>query len=161
MPASLSTLGILHTLVSLCAVAAGSAALLRAGRIQLGDALGRGYAWLTALSAASGLLIFAHGGFGKAHALALLTLLVLGLAWLARHSRLFGHAGAATEAVALSASFLFHLIPGVTETTTRLPAGAPLFDHPEAAGLQAIIGVLLLLFLAGAAWQVRILRRAS
>lgn len=158
---SLSTLGILHTLVSICALGAGVAALLRGGRIALADSLGRSYAWLTALSAASGLFIFAHGGFGIAHVLALLTLLTLLVALLARRSRLFGRAALATETVALSATLLFHMIPGITETTTRLPAGAPLFASAEEPALQAIIGALALLFLAGAAWQVRALRRAA
>jgi hypothetical protein len=60
--------------------------------------------------------------------------------------------------VSYSATFLFHMIPGVTETTTRLPLGAPLLPNADAPALQAAAGVLGVLFLIGAALQVRRLR---
>jgi hypothetical protein len=66
--------------------------------------------------------------------------------------------------VSYSATFFFHMIPGFTETTTRLPVGAPLFNSPEAPGLQWVGGVLFLLFVAGAAlqvWRMRSTRRLA
>jgi hypothetical protein len=51
-------------------------------------------------------------------------------------------------------SFLFHLIPGITETATHLPPGAPLLAGPEAPQLQAATGILFLLFLILATKQV-------
>jgi len=60
--------------------------------------------------------------------------------------------------VLYSLTFLFHMIPAVTETTTRLPLGAPLLPDAEAPELKAITGVLLLLFLAGVSLQLRRLK---
>jgi hypothetical protein len=65
------------------------------------------------------------------------------------------------EVIALSLTVFFHFIPGVTETTTRLPLGAPLLPNADAPELKAIIGVLFLVFLAGAALQYRYLRRLA
>ena len=50
------------------------------------------------------------------------------------------------------------MIPGITETTTRLPLGAPLLPSPEAPALQQATLVLFVLFLIGATLQVRALR---
>jgi hypothetical protein len=53
---------------------------------------------------------------------------------------------------------LFHMIPGFTETLTRLPPGAPLVASTEAPIFQGIYGTLLLIFLIGLAFQLRWLR---
>ena len=50
------------------------------------------------------------------------------------------------------------MIPGITETTTRLPLGAPLLPNADAPALQAAAGALFIVFLIGAALQVRALR---
>jgi hypothetical protein len=85
-------------------------------------------------------------------------LVVLGVAALAGKTKIFGRASRYVETVSYSATFLFHLIPGITETTTRLPLGAPLLPGPEAPQLQVASGVLFLFFLIGAVLQVRRLR---
>ena len=155
MPA-LSTLGIIHTAISLAAVGAGALALIRDGRIDPGKRTGFVYAVTTVLTCLSGLFVFAHGGFGKPHVLAILTLATLALAAAALHSRLFGRAAVTVETVLYSLTFFFHMVPGVTETLTRLPAGAPVFDSPDAPGLAMIHGAMFCLFVAGSIWQVRV-----
>src|SRR5471032_1791133 len=123
----LTQLGIVHTLISLVAVVAGLACFIKAGRIDPTATAGRVYIVTTILTCVTGFGIFAHGGFGKPHVLGILTLLVLGVAWLARSDRVFGRSSAAVEVVSFSLTFFFHMIPGITETTTRLPLGSPLF----------------------------------
>ena len=59
------------------------------------------------------------------------------------------------ETVAYSFTFFLHFIPGVTETFTRVPVGNPVFASPEDPALMAIAGVLFLLFLAGARYQLK------
>ena len=54
---------------------------------------------------------------------------------------------AAGEALGCSASFLFHLIPALTETTTRLPPGAPWLASAEAPQLQTATALMFGLFL--------------
>ena len=156
----LTPLGVVHTLISLVAVAAGLIALLRDGRITPRNTLGQIYLWTTILTCLTGFGIFQHGGFGKPHALGVITLLTLAGATFAMRSALFGRAGPYIETVAYSATFLFHLIPAITETSTRLPLGAPLLASPEAPELKAATGLLAALFLVGAAWQVLKMRRA-
>ena len=154
----LTQLGIVHTAISLVAVAAGFIALVRDRKISPGNLLGKIYIVTTVLTCLTGFGIFQHGGFGKPHALGIITLVVLGIAWLAGRANAFGRLSAYVETVSYSATFLFHMIPAITETTTRLPLGAPLLPNADAPQLQAASGVLLLLFLIGATMQVRALR---
>lgn len=158
MSPAMSSVGLIHTAISLVAVGAGALALVRDGCIDVAAGAGRTYVSMTVLTCLSGFFIFAHGNFGKPHALGVMTLLVLGLAGMARWTALFGRRAPSLETVALSLTMFFHLIPAITETSTRLPVGAPLVDSPEAPILAALTGVLFLIFLAGATWQVRRLR---
>ncbi len=158
---AMSTLGIVHTVISLVAVGAGLRALIRYKAIGPGTGAGLLYIALTILTCITGFFIFAHGGFGKPHALGIITLLTLGVAGIAGFTRVFGRASAAVETVAYSLTFFFHMVPAITETSTRLPAGAPLLESADSPALQAASGVLFLLFLIGAVMQVRRLRAAA
>jgi len=157
----LTSLGVIHTAISLVAVAAGLIALLRDKQITSGNRLGQVYFVTTLLTAVTGFGIFQHGGFGKPHALGILTLLVLVVIMVAYRTQFYGRWSRVVEVVGYSATFLFHMIPAVTETTTRLPLGAPLLASAEAPALQVATAVMGLLFLIGAYFQVRRLRPAS
>lgn len=152
----LTTLGSIHTAIGLVALVAGAWALLRDKAILPGSTLGQVYIWTTVLTCLSGFFIFERGGFGPPHILGILTLLVLGVAAVAR--RWFGRLGPYVETLAYSFSFFLHFIPGTTETFTRVPVGAPLFSGPEDPALAKTIGVLFLIFLVGAALQIWRLR---
>ncbi len=154
----LTQLGIVHTAISLVAVFAGAIALFRDGRIAPRNLVGKVYIVTTVLTCLTGFGIFQHGGFGKPHVLGIITLVVLGIAWLAGSTNVFGRLSAYVQTVSYSATFLFHMIPAITETTTRLPLGAPLLPNADAPQLQVASGVLFLLFLIGATLQVRALR---
>lgn len=154
----LTHLGAIHTAISLVAVAAGVLSFVRHGEIAWRLPAGRAYVLLTVLTCLTGFPIFQHGGFGKPHALGILTLLVLALALLSERRGLFGTKGSVVSLLAYSLSFFFHMVPAFTETATRLPLGAPLAASPEDPGLQAAIGFVFLLFLAGAWLQLRRLR---
>lgn len=154
----LTPFGAFHTAISLVAVGAGLVALFRYKDISPRTLSGQIYIGMTIVSCVTGLFIFHHGGFGKPHVLSIVTLLVLGLAAIAGYSNLFGRASRYVETVGYSATFFFHFIPGVTETSTRLPVGAPLVASPDAQELQVVIGGLFIVFVIGAALQVRRLR---
>jgi hypothetical protein len=62
------------------------------------------------------------------------------------------------ETVGYSATFFFHMIPGITETSTRLPLGAPLVANADAPALQVATAALFVVFLIGATLQVLRLR---
>jgi hypothetical protein len=91
----------------------------------------------------------------------ILTLLALAVGTVAATSGLFGSASRYIQAIAYSSTIFFHLVPGVVETTTRLPRGAPLVASPDAPVLQGVVLVLLVLLLIGLTLQLRWLRATS
>src|SRR5437879_11935364 len=119
----LTPLGTCHTAISLIAVVAGFVALARDKEISTRSAAGAVFFWGTVITCLTGFGIFQHGGFGKPHVLGIITLVVLGVAYVAGYTQLYGRASPYIETLSYSATFLFHLIPGITETTTRLPLG--------------------------------------
>jgi hypothetical protein len=144
----------------LVAVGAGAVVLIRDKEITSRNGIGQLYIWTTVLTRRTGFPIMQRGGFGKAHVLGVITLLVLVVAALAGKGK-FGRASRYVEVVSYSATFFFHMIPTFTETATRLPVGAPLASSPEAPGLQAAIGAVFVIFLIGATLQARRLRAAN
>jgi uncharacterized membrane protein len=158
----LTNLGIVHTAISLVAVGAAIVAFIRDKEINSRNGLGKLYIWTTVLTCLTGFPIMQHGGFGKAHVLGVVTLLVLVVAALAGKGK-FGRASRYVEVVSYSATFFFHMIPTLVETTTRLPVGAPLVKDRDGPELQTATGVLFLLFLIGAGlqiWRLRARNRA-
>ncbi|MYM87789.1 hypothetical protein GTP91_11420 [Rugamonas sp. FT82W] len=150
----LTSLGIIHTVISLIAVGAGIVGFLRDRRVDLDTGAGKIYLWTTVATCITGFGVFQHGGFGKPHALGVLTLLLLGAAWTLRGR-------VVPQTVLLSTTFFFHLIPAMTETLTRLPLGAPLLKDAEAPELKAITGILFLLLVIGVTLQVRWLKQVG
>ncbi|GAB3257091.1 DUF2306 domain-containing protein [Chitinimonas naiadis] len=150
----LTTLGAIHTAISLVAVAAALIAFIRDKQLVTNNTIGRVYIITTVLTCLTGFGIFQHGGFGKPHMLGIITLVVLGVAFLASRGS-FGQKSRYVEVVSYSLTFFFHMIPAVTETTTRLPLGAPLLPNAEAPELQTAAAVMFLVFLVGSVLQVR------
>ena len=157
----LTSLGIVHTVISLVAVGAGLVAFLRYREITTGTRAGRIYFWTTIATCLTGFGIFQRGGFGPPHILGILTLLVLAIAWAAEKRHIFGSASRYVAVIGYSLTFFFHMIPGFTETTSRLPVGRPLTSGPDDPALQAAVGVAFLVFLIGALLQFLRLRRAG
>jgi uncharacterized membrane protein len=154
----LTTLGTFHTAFAVIAVIAAIACFVRDKQIRADTRLGVLYISITVLTCLTALGIFRHGAFGKPHVLSIVTLIVLGVAALAGRTRVFGGVSREVEIVSYSATFFFHLIPGITEASTRLPLGAPLLASADAPELKAAGGVLFLLFVIGAVLQVRYFR---
>jgi uncharacterized membrane protein len=153
----LTTLGAVHTAISLIALAAGIAAFVRHGAISLRTRPGQVYVVTTVLTCLTGFGIFQRGGFNEAHVLGIVTLVVLVVAAAAGRDRL-GRLSRYIEAVGYSATFFFHMIPAFNETGSRLPLGAPLISGPDDPKFQAAVGAAFLVFLIGAFVQVRRLR---
>ncbi|MGQ0700790.1 MAG: hypothetical protein ACT4PZ_21425 [Panacagrimonas sp.] len=153
----LTPLGLIHTPISLVAVAAGFYALAKYREIALRSGAGKLYILMTVLTCLTGFPIFQHGGFGAPHALGVLTLIVLAVA-MSLEWRGGGLLTTSTYTLLYSLTLFFHMIPAFTETGTRLPAGNPVFSGPEDPNLQALVGAAFLVYLVGAALQVRRLR---
>lgn len=154
----LTQLGIVHTAISLAAIIAGVLAFVRYKQIRTTDGLGQTYLVTTFLSAATGLGIFEHGGFGPPHVLSIMTLIALAIGALAAFGKSFGRSSQTVQAVAFTSTAFFHTIPGFTESLTRLPLGNPVLPSQEAPEFQVIYGVLLVLFVIGLVLQLRWLR---
>jgi hypothetical protein len=147
--------GVVHTAISLVALAAAVRSFIRYDGITGATPAGCVYLLMTMLTCLTGFFIFSTGAFTKAHGLGLVTLAVMVLAICARAAQPFGSASLAVENVAYSLTFFFHMIPAFTETATRLPVGAPLLADPESPILKALFGAMFVLFLVGAVWQWR------
>ncbi|HLZ17565.1 MAG TPA: hypothetical protein VKQ08_11020 [Cyclobacteriaceae bacterium] len=153
----LTPLGLFHTAISLVAVAAGAIALIRDGKITWDNFLGKAYVVTTVVVCLTGFGIFQHGGFGKPHALGVLTLAVLAVIFAASRKH-FGRYSPYLERVGYSMTFFFHIVPGITETATRLPVDGPLASSPDDPAIQKAVGICFILFLIGALLQLRKLR---
>lgn len=154
----LTDLGVIHTAISLLALAAALASFLRDGGIWLSTGAGRAYFWLTVLTCLTGFPIMQHGGFGKPHVLGIVTLIVLAIVALAAKRNQFGNRSPYVETIGLSLTVFFHMIPAIAEGGTRLPSGNPWLTHPEEPAALAATGFCFLVFLVGAIWQVRRMR---
>jgi uncharacterized membrane protein len=155
----LTPLGIIHTAISLVAVAAGAIALIRDGKIEWENSVGKIYVVTTVLVCLTGFGIFQHGGFGKPHTLGVITLVVLMVVFMAREKNdLFGNLSPYVITVGFSMTFFFHLVPAITETATRLPLDAPLASSPDDPNIQMAVGICFVLLVIGATFQVRKLR---
>src|ERR1700754_1083040 len=158
--AALTPLGIVHTAISLVAVASGIISLVRNGQISWKTGIGKSYVVTTILTCLTGFGIFQHGGFGAPHMLGIITLVVLGIAFAGARKRL-GRLSPYIAVVCYSMTFFFHLIPAINESLTRLPVSAPIASGPEDPLIQKLVGICFLLFILGATLQVIKLRNRS
>lgn len=155
----LTPLGSFHTAIGLVALVSGFIALARDKQISSQTRLGQVYLIATLITAMTALGIFRRDAFGPPHVLAVLTIVALGIGVAAGRSPLFGRASRYVEAVSYSSTVLFHMIPAVTESSIRLPPGAPLVASLDAPVLRGVYLVLLVAFLIGVTLQVRWLRK--
>jgi hypothetical protein len=155
MPPPLSTLGVFHTFATVLAIYLAIDALIAEGRINLKSRNGKAYFVLTAFGCVSTLWLVARTGhYGPGHALGLivmiLLLLALGLEGRARY-RL-------PQAIIMTTTLLFSLIPSIMETLTRLPVQAPLATGPEDNLVKASLTLAFLGYLATIFWQIKKLK---
>lgn len=147
----LSALGWLHTLGSLPAVPIALYLLLRYQRIPPATLLGKVWLVFMFIGALTGFLVIKSPP-GLAIAILSLGSLVVGstvglIRPLARQRWWI-------ETSALSVAVFTLFLPSLTETLTRLPAGAPIAASPEAPLVVALQLTLLVLLVAGLVYQL-------
>jgi len=148
----MSVLGIAHTVISIVALVVAAVSLSKEGAINPFSKLGKQYGILTAIACVSSFGLSSSGHFNPGHALAILILLLLGIAWLlgkkknpiSRYVVLF----------CISTTVFLSLVPAVNETLSRLPIGHPLADGPTSPIVQNSLKVLLVLYLTGITIQM-------
>ena len=153
--------GWFHTVVGVFALLAGFYTLARYRLIKSSQRSGGLYLILTIIAAASALGIYKHGGFGIAHALAVLTLLAVLVGFVAEKKRLFGGLSRYIQAASYSATLLFHMIPAVTDGLMRLPVGSPMVTDFADPLLQGSHLALLIAYIVGLSLQAIMLRRGG
>jgi hypothetical protein len=157
----ITAFGWFHTIIAILAVPAGIYSLIKNKVISSAQMEGRVYLILTLIAAATALGIYRHGGFGIAHGLAVLSLASLLLGFIAEKTRIFGKLSRFVQAGFYLATFLFNMIPAVTEGFLRLPVGSPRVTSLNDPLLQGSHLALVLAFIVGLILQIRYLRSES
>jgi hypothetical protein len=153
----MSILGIAHTLISVIALIAAVVCLFKEGVINPLSKTGVLYSTLTAIACISAFGLSKSGHFNPGHALGILILLFLGVAYLL--ARKTNAVSSYIVLFCMSTTFFLSLIPGTNETLTRLPVGHPIADGPTSPIVQQALKILLLLFLTGVTIQIVQLRK--
>ena len=157
----LTNLGVVHTLISLVALAAGFVSFFRYGSISLRSNVGGVYVAATAITCLTAFGLFRTGAFGPGHTIAIVTLVVLAFAVFVERRPVLGALSRPVEAVSYTTTFFLHWIPGINETTTRLPPSAPLASGQDDPLILALVGIAFVAYIAGAALQVVRLRAVA
>ena len=154
----ITPLGWFHTGIAIVALLAGLYSLVRYKFIKPANFSAQIYLVCTFLAAASSLLIFNQGGFGPAHILGILTLLALLGGFLVWKIGFLSPWAKYLEALCFSATFLFHMIPAITDAMLRLPVGDPFATTIEDPRILGFYLLFVVLFVVGYALQFRRLR---
>ena len=159
MPNHLSTLGIIHTAVSIIALLVAFYALYRQGKINPQSVPGKWYIWLTVIACVTGFPIMKTGHFTPGHYLAIIIVVLLPLGIYA--GRIFGKIAPYAQVLIMSATLFLSLIPAVVESLTRLPLSSPIAGGPNDPIITKGLGALFVLFIAGVIYQLVKLRRQA
>jgi hypothetical protein len=141
----LSALGWFHTLGSLPAVPIGLILLLMHGRIDPATRWGKAYLAFMFIGAVSAIFVIKTPPGAAVAALSLISLTVGATVGFIKPLARYRWS---IETIALSVSYFTLLLPSVTETLTRLPAGDPVasgVEDPLVVGFQLTLLVLLIL----------------
>jgi len=157
MPNHLSTLGIIHTAISIIAILVAFYAVYREGKIDPLSGFGKLYIWLTVLTCVTGFPIMKTGHLSGGHFIAILIVILLPLGIYA--GRIFGKAAAYVQVIILSATLFLSLVPAVIETLTRLPINSPIASGPADPIVKTGLAILFALFIVGVVYQIFRLRR--
>ncbi len=160
MIASLSQLGIFHTVISIIALVFAGIALFSEGLIKPFGKLGKYYSVLTAIACISSFWLSKTGKFNPGHAIGILILLLLILAYYLGDKVLAKSKALYIQTFSMSTTVFLSLIPAVNETLSRLPVGQPLSSGPDSPIVQNVVKVLLVLLIAGLAGQYFKLKKA-
>jgi uncharacterized membrane protein len=151
--------GWVHTAAGVLALLFGFYTLAKNKVIRLSDLPGKTYLMLTLIAATSALGIYKHGGFGVAHALAVLTVLAVTVGAIAEQTQVFGGVSRYLQAASYSATLLFHMIPAITDGLMRLPVDGPVVTDLHDPLLRGFYIAFLLAYLIGLLLQVLWLKR--
>ena len=157
----ITPLGWFHTALGIIALASGLMCLIRYRFISTDHRSGLVYIAATFITAVTALGIYNQGGFGVAHVLGLLTLAALAVGGIAEKTNVFGGLSRYLQAISYSATFLFHMIPAITDGLMRLPVGNPVVTSIEDPLLRGFYLAFLVTYVMGVLVQVMAIRRSA
>ncbi|MDQ8017460.1 MAG: hypothetical protein AAGD03_10855 [Bordetella sp.] len=163
MPHPISSLGALHTAISLLPLAAGLYGYARTRGIDVSMRSGRVYLAGLFLSVVTSFGLSSTGKFNAGHALGLLALAAAFGGVIVARLGFLGRLRPYLSAAGLSFSFFLLLVPGINETLSRLPPGHPIGSGIESPVVRgALLGwvVLFAIGLCVQMWAVHAGRRA-
>ena len=151
----LTNLGVVHTLISLVAVAAGIVSFVRYGSISLRTSAGLVYVVTTVLTVPHGVRHLQDGCVraGARRSECLRSSCSRSRCW-SRRVPLQAPSRGRSKPSSYTTTFFLHMIPAINETTTRLPPSAPLAAGPNDPLVLVLVGTAFVLFIAGAVVQV-------
>jgi uncharacterized membrane protein len=155
----MSTLGIIHTVISVAAIVVAVVSLLKDKFILPQSSLGKTYSVLNAIACITSFWLSKAGGFNPGHAIGILVLLMIAVAYLL-HNKNFSQAKFIVV-FCMSFSLFLSFVPAVNETLTRIPIGHPLAANADAAIIKQTVLLLLLIFIGGLIFQFSKLRKEA
>ena len=161
MTRPLSSLGIIHTVISLLPLGAALYSFLRFRGIETETRSGRIYLAGLALSVVTSFGLSSTGGLNPGHVLGIVALIAAFSAPLVSRMQFLGWTRPYLSAFGLSFSCFLLLVPGIAETVTRLPAGQPFASGPQDPVVGRLLLSWLVIFIIGFALQARALRARS
>ena len=125
MPA-ITLLGWFPTICGILSILIVLYVLFRHKLISFQQNLSKLYLLLTFITASSSLLIYNQGGFGIAHILGVLTLLAVVTGIFIEKTLILGWMSKYFYTLCYTSTFLFHMIPAITDGLRRLPVDDPI-----------------------------------
>ena len=145
----LSTLGIVHTVISVVPVLAGLHCLIRDRRIDHSNGAGRFYLVSLALSVVTSFGLSSTGRINAGHVLGVVAMLAALSPLVIEKLKFLGRLQRYAMTFGPSFSFFLLLVPGINETLSRLPVAHPLATGPEDPLVKmALLGWLLIFVVA-------------
>ena len=154
-------LGWIHTGCGIAAILIGAYALNKYKVISFSERAAKIYLLLTLITASTALAIYNQGGFRIAHVLAILTLLALMAGSIVEKTYMLGSLSKYFFTLCYTSTFLFHMIPAITDTLRRLPVGDPFatsLDDPLVVSFHILFFII---FVFSYLWQVRWLKKET
>lgn len=159
MPHPISSLGAIHTVISLVPIVAGIIVFARHRKIDPAAGAGKIYLAGLLLSVLTSFGLSSTGGFNPGHALGILSLLAaFGGGLLIPRLAFLGGLRSYLSAFGLSFSFFLLLVPGISETLRRLPVAHPLADGPQSPVILATLLAWFVIFILGFSLQAWLIR---
>lgn len=154
----ISPIGWLHTLGSLPAVPVAAYMFIRHGRIVPRSKPGIAY-FITMLVGSITIFPIAH--MPASNIIALVTMALLFIGYGIGRTTILGWATKYVEVITLSLTAFLLMVPTVTETLRRVPAGHPIVTNLDSPILKGAHGALLAALVIGVTAQVFYMRRQT